>query len=161
VLPLVPAYLAFVSGVGLGEEEARRRDVALPTAAFVTGFAAAFSLLRRARGSSAPRSSATGGRLRSPGGIVVMAMELVLLGRRVPTVLMRDRRLHRPCRPATLAGSGLAGAAFALGWTPCIGPTMAAALTLAARGGRPATGAALLFVYALGLGVPFFCPGSS
>jgi cytochrome c-type biogenesis protein len=86
-------------------------------------------------------------------------MGLVLLGRGVPAVLLRERRLHLARRPATLAGSGLAGVAFATGWTPCIGPTLAAALTIAANGREPVLGASLLLVYALGLGLPFLLTG--
>ena len=77
----------------------------------------------------------------------------------MPAFLMRERRLQLTRRPATLAGSALAGVAFALGWTPCIGPTLGAALTIAAAGGDPGLGAALLFVYALGLGIPFLLAG--
>ncbi|MGD9570898.1 MAG: cytochrome c biogenesis CcdA family protein, partial [Thermoleophilia bacterium] len=93
------------------------------------------------------------------GGILVVAMGLILLGRGVPMLLMRERRFHLARRPATLVGSGLAGVAFATGWTPCIGPTLAAALTIAANGGDPVLGASLLVVYALGLGLPFLLTG--
>jgi cytochrome c-type biogenesis protein len=159
VLPLVPAYLSFVSGVGLSDESPRRRDVALPTAAFVAGFGGAFTAL----GAGA---ALFGGALLSHrrgleivGGIFVILMGLLLLGRGVPMLLMRERRVHLARRPVTLAGSALAGVAFAIGWTPCIGPTLAAALTLAAQEGRVGVGAALLFVYSLGLGVPFLLAG--
>lgn len=137
VLPLVPAYIGFVSGVGLGEEAPRRRDVALPGSA----------LLEQRRS------------LEIAGGIFVVAMGFLLLGRGVPAFLLRERRFHLANRPATLIGSGLAGVAFATGWTPCIGPTLAAALTIAANGGDPALGSALLLVYALGLGLPFLIAG--
>jgi cytochrome c-type biogenesis protein len=159
VLPLVPAYLSFVSGVGLTDETPRRRDVALPTGAFVAGFGAAFTAL----GAGA---ALFGGALLSHrrglevvGGIFVILMGLLLLGRGVPMMLMRERRVHLARRPVTLAGSALAGVAFAIGWTPCIGPTLAAALTLAAQEGSAGVGAALLAVYSLGLGVPFLLAG--
>jgi cytochrome c-type biogenesis protein len=93
------------------------------------------------------------------GGIFVILMGLLLLGRGVPMLLLRERRVHLARRPTTLAGSALAGVAFAVGWTPCIGPTLAAALTLAAQEGQAGLGAALLFVYSLGLGVPFLLAG--
>jgi cytochrome c-type biogenesis protein len=158
VLPLVPAYLGFVSGVGLGEG-ARSRDVAVPTACFVAGFAAMFAALGAGAGLAGGALLEQRRSLEVAGGILVIAMGLILLGRGVPAALLRERRLALARRPATLVGSGLAGVAFALGWTPCIGPTLAAALTLAAQGGRPALGAALLFVYALGLGLPFLLAG--
>jgi cytochrome c-type biogenesis protein len=159
VLPLVPAYLSFVSGVGLSDESPRRRDVALPTAAFVAGFGAAFTAL-------GVGAALFGGALLSHrrslevvGGVFVILMGLLLLGRGVPMLLLRERRVHLARRPVTLAGAALAGVAFAVGWTPCIGPTLAAALTLAAQDGHAGVGAALLFTYSLGLGVPFLLAG--
>ncbi|MGD9696156.1 MAG: cytochrome c biogenesis CcdA family protein [Thermoleophilia bacterium] len=160
VLPLVPAYIGFVSGVGLSDEEApRRRDVALPTAAFVAGFSLMFAALGASVGLAGSALLEQRRALEIAGGILVVAMGLVLLGRGVPMILMRERRFHLARRPATLVGSGLAGVAFATGWTPCIGPTLAAALTIAANGGDPVLGASLLVVYALGLGLPFLLTG--
>lgn len=159
VLPLVPAYLGFVSGVGLGEESPRRGDVALPTAAFVMGFSAMFAALGASVGLVGSALLEQRRALEVAGGVLVVAMGLILLGRGVPAFLLRERRVRLARRPATLAGSGLAGVAFAVGWTPCIGPTLAAALTIAANGGEPALGAALLLAYALGLGLPFLLAG--
>lgn len=159
VLPLVPAYLGFVSGVGLGEQSPRRRDVAAPTFAFVAGFSAMFAVLGASAGIAGSALLEQRRSLEIAGGILVIAMGLLLLGRGVPAFLLRERRLHLASRPTTLVGAGLAGVAFATGWTPCIGPTLAAALTIAANGGDPVLGAALLFVYALGLGVPFLLAG--
>lgn len=159
VLPLVPAYIGFVSGVGLGEESPRRRDVALPTAAFVAGFSLMFAALGASVGLAGSALLERRRAIEIAGGILVIAMGLVLLGRGVPAFLMRERRFQLARRPATLAGSGLAGVAFATGWTPCIGPTLAAALTIAANSGNAPLGAALLLVYALGLGLPFLIAG--
>lgn len=159
VLPLVPAYIGFVSGVGLGGATPRRRDVALPTLAFVLGFSLMFAALGASVGLAGNVLLERRRALEIAGGIVVIAMGLLLLGRGVPAFLMRERRFRLARRPATLAGSGLAGVAFATGWTPCIGPTLAAALTIAAAGGEPVLGAALLLVYGLGLGVPFLLAG--
>jgi cytochrome c-type biogenesis protein len=162
VLPLVPGYLAFVSGVGLGAEEGRPSrvsDVAVPTGAFVAGFAVMFALLGAGAGLFGNFLLERQRALEVAGGLFVIAMGLVLLGRGVPAFLMQERRLQLTRRPATLAGASIAGVAFALGWTPCIGPTLGAALTIAAAGGDPGLGAALLFVYALGLGIPFLLAG--
>lgn len=162
VLPLVPGYLAFVSGVGLagdGEGRTRTADVAIPTGAFVAGFAAMFALLGASAGLFGTFLLERQRALEVAGGVFVIAMGLLLLGRGIPEFLMQERRLQLTRRPATLAGSALAGVAFALGWTPCIGPTLGAALTIAATGADPALGAALLFVYALGLGIPFLLAG--
>jgi cytochrome c-type biogenesis protein len=159
VLPLVPAYLGFVSGVGLGEEAPRRRDVAASTFAFVAGFSIMFAVLGASVGLAGSALLEQRRSLEVAGGIFVIAMGLLLLGRGIPSFLLRERRLHLARRPTTLIGSGLAGVAFATGWTPCIGPTLAAALTIAANGADPVLGGALLFVYALGLGVPFLLAG--
>ncbi|MGI9539983.1 MAG: cytochrome c biogenesis CcdA family protein, partial [Miltoncostaeaceae bacterium] len=159
VLPLVPAYLAFVSGVGLssdGDQIARRSDVTLPTGAFVFGFSVMFAALGASAGLLGSTLLLEERRtFEIVGGIFVIAMGLILLGRGVPKFLLQEKRLNISGKPATLAGSALAGVAFAVGWTPCIGPTLAAALTVAASSGAAATGAALLFVYSLGLGIPF------
>ena len=160
VLPLVPAYLGFVSGVGI-DESSRRRDVAIPTAAFVVGFGITFMLLGAGAGliggafSEFIRSRA----VEITAGLLIVVMGLLLLGKGLPMFLMRDRRIHLRNRPVSLVGAVVAGFAFALGWTPCIGPTLAAALTLAASAGDAAAGASLLFVYSLGLGVPFLLTG--
>jgi cytochrome c-type biogenesis protein len=161
VLPLVPAYLGFVSGVALGDETApRRRDVAVPTIAFVLGFSAMFAALGAGAALFGDVLLDQRRSIEIAGGAFIIAMGLLLLGRGVPGVLLRERRIHLARNPATLAGAVLAGIAFAVGWTPCIGPTLAAALTVAAgTGGGPGVGASLLFVYSLGLGLPFLMAG--
>jgi cytochrome c-type biogenesis protein len=162
VLPLVPGYLAFVSGIGLNANEGegpKRSDVAIPTLAFVAGFAGMFALLGASAGFLGNFLLEERRTLEIAGGVFVIAMGLLLLGRGIPNFLMQERRMQLTKKPATLAGSALAGVAFAVGWTPCIGPTLAAALTIAASGGQPALGAALLFVFALGLGLPFLIAG--
>ena len=160
VLPIVPAYLSFVSGATLDEQAPTQRDVAIPTAMFVAGFAGMFTLLGAGAGLFGSTALLTHRRgIEIVGGLLVAAMGLLLLGRGVPAVLMRDHRVHLQRRPTTVVGAGVAGVAFAAGWTPCIGPTLAAALTIAASAGHAGTGAALLFVYALGLGVPVLLAG--
>jgi cytochrome c-type biogenesis protein len=159
VLPLVPAYLGFVSGVGFGERVDRRSAVAVPTGAFVAGFALAFTVLGASVGLAGTFLLQERRTLEIAGGLFVIAMGLVLLGRGVPMFLMRERRLHLTRRPATLAGSALAGVAFGVGWTPCIGPTLGAALTLAASSGSVVLGGGLLLAYALGMGIPFLLAG--
>jgi cytochrome c-type biogenesis protein len=160
VLPLVPAYLGFISGVGFEERTTRRWAVVLPTLVFVAGFAAMFTLLGAGAGLFGRNVLLEERRmLEIVGGIFIVLMGLLLLGKGVPMFLMRDRRMHLTNRPATLVGACLAGAVFALGWTPCIGPTLAIALTLALNAGSATLGASLLFVYSLGIGVPLLLTG--
>jgi cytochrome c-type biogenesis protein len=160
VVPLIPGYLSFVSGLQLGEmsvEERRRHlgRVLVATSLFVLGFATIFTAL----GASA---SALGGvildnrlLLTRLGGAVVIFMGLAVLGIIKVPGLYRERRLHMERRPVGLLGAFPVGMAFGFAWTPCVGPVLTAVLTLAAASGTAATGALLLFAYSLGLGLPF------
>jgi cytochrome c-type biogenesis protein len=156
VLPLVPGYLSFMSGYG--PEQRRSLETAAVAAAFVFGFTLVFVAL----GASA---TLLGSVLRSNrellmrlSGALIIVLGLVFLGViRIPW-LYRERRFH-PTPKAGLYGSVVLGAAFAFGWSPCIGVTMGAALTLAASRNTMAEGALLLAVYSLGLGVPFILAG--
>src|SRR5436309_12749137 len=125
------------------------------------GFSIVFTLLGAASGTWVPRLRAAIGR--SVAGMVVVAVGVLLLGSAIgrgPRILFVERRpwLER-VRPSKLAALPL-GMAFAAGWTPCIGPVLAAILGLArADSGDPARGALLLFLYSMGLGVPFLLIG--
>ncbi|MGH2453318.1 MAG: cytochrome c biogenesis CcdA family protein [bacterium] len=158
VVPLIPGYLSFVSGLSLGEmaREERRRHagrVLGATALFVLGFAIIFTGL----GASA---SLLGGfvmanrlLLSRIGGALVIALGLAVL-LKVPA-LFRERRFHLTRRPLGMVGAVPVGMAFGFAWTPCVGPVLAAVLTLAATEQDAGRGALLLFTYALGLGLPF------
>ncbi len=158
VVPLIPGYLSFVSGLSLGEmaREERRRHagrVLGATALFVLGFAIIFTGL----GASA---SLLGGfvmanrlLLSRIGGALVIALGLAVL-LKVPA-LFRERRFHLTRRPLGMVGAVPVGMAFGFAWTPCVGPVLAAVLTLAATEQDAGRGALLLFTYASGLGLPF------
>ena len=160
IVPLIPGYLSFVSGVSLAElqpsERAKHgRRVVLATAIFVLGFSIIFTGL----GASASIFGAfvLGNRLLLTriGGVIVILLGLSMLGViQIPT-LSRERRMHLTRRPATLLGALPVGMAFGFAWTPCVGPVLSAILTLAATTQRAVDGAALLFAYSLGLGMPF------
>jgi len=160
VLPLVPPYLVYLTGTSLerfadAEAEPRvRRDTIAAAILFVLGFSTVFVAL----GASA---SAIGGLLRiyaGPlsivAGVGIIVMGLHFLGLTPIAWLMREKRLEM-AKPVGLWGAYLMGFAFALGWTPCIGPILAAILAVAASETTLAKGAGLLAVYSLGLGVPF------
>lgn len=160
VLPLVPPYLVYMAGTSLerlADNEAPprvRRETLFAACLFVLGFATVFVAL----GASA---SAVGGLLRVwsaelsiLAGIAIVVMGLHFLGVFQLGWLMREKRTELQ-KPASLFGAYVMGLAFAFGWTPCIGPILAAILAVAASEATVAKGAGLLAVYSLGLGIPF------
>ena len=159
VLPLIPGYLSFVSGVGFDQLGANQRRVVTTTAAFVLGFGAMFTALGAGAGLFGNVLLDNRRTLEIIAGIFIVLAGIVYAGLPLPRALLAERRIHmRGERGSALTAVG-AGLAFAIGWTPCLGPTLAAILTLAAGGGHPGQGAVLLAVYALGLGVPFLLFG--
>jgi cytochrome c-type biogenesis protein len=160
VLPLVPPYLVYLTGASIEHIEseepvsASRRAVMISAALFVLGFSTVFVTL----GASA---SLIGGLIRTwseqlsiLAGIVIIIMGLHFLGLTRIGLLMREGRLPIP-KPVGLWGAYVMGLAFAFGWTPCIGPILAAILSIAAAEETVAKGAGLLAVYSAGLGIPF------
>lgn len=160
VLPLVPGYLSIVSGVGLGELGAQPRRVTASTVAFVAGFGTIFVLLGAGAAWFGDTLLANRRTLEIVAGILIVFAGLVYAGAPLPLPLLREKRLLRQgARAGGAPTAALAGLAFGIGWTPCIGPTLAAILALAAGSGSADEGAVLLGVYALGLGVPFLAFG--
>jgi len=159
VLPLVPPYLSFMAGTAIedfveGGERRVRRDVPLVALLFVLGFSTVFVLL----GATA---SAFGQVLRSyidvlsiAAGVAIIAMGLHFLGVFRIAMLFREKRVQVE-KPSGPLGAYVMGLAFAFGWTPCIGPVLAAILAVAGSEESVGRGALLLSVYSLGLGIPF------
>jgi len=158
VLPLVPPYLIYLTGatiehVATGEQAAAsKRAVMLSALMFVLGFSTVFIALG---------ASVIGGLIRAwsaqlsiAAGIVIIIMGLHFLGLTRIAFLMREGRLPIP-KPVGLGGAYVMGLAFAFGWTPCIGPILAAILSVAAAEATVTKGAGLLAVYSAGLGIPF------
>jgi cytochrome c-type biogenesis protein len=160
VLPLVPPYLVYLAGASLERladaEPAPvvRREALSAAILFVAGFATVFVAL----GASASAIGALIQRYSQPlailAGIFIIIMGLHFLGLTRLTILMREKRLPMP-KPVGLWGAYVMGLAFAFGWTPCIGPILAAILAVAASKATVLKGAGLLAVYSAGLGVPF------
>lgn len=157
VLPLIPAYLSFVSGLSVEDLQKGDRRVLWSAIGFVLGFSLVFSLL--GAGFSFIGRLADQRTLEIVAGTLLVILGAVVAGATVPAFMQRDVHPFLAKAPRGPAGAVIVGIAFALGWTPCVGPVLGSILTLAASGGNPASGAALLFVYSLGLGIPFLLAG--
>jgi len=158
VLPLVPGYVAFVSG---GQAPAADRRQAAPILLFILGFTLVFTFVFGFAASSIGRWLRLSAGQRVAGAVVVAFgafMILYALRIRLPWLYREERPLLSRIHPGT-SGALPLGMAFAVGWTPCIGPVLGAVLTLAAAQGTTLKTLVLLFVYSLGLGLPIFLLG--
>ncbi|WP_198382656.1 cytochrome c biogenesis CcdA family protein [Roseomonas sp. KE2513] len=156
VLPLVPGYLAWVAGTDLAGAQARRGRTFRLGLFFVLGFGAVFVALGAGATGLSGLLRRWSAEVAVAGGALVAAMGLVQMGLlRLPVPLLRDLRWRPALEGGTPGQAALVGVAFGFGWTPCIGPVLAAVLTAAAAARGAADGVALLAAYAAGLGVPF------
>lgn len=159
VLPLVPPYLTFIGGTTIEEisrrgEGAVRRDVALAAVLFVLGFSTIFVALGATASVFGQVVRAHLAFLSTLAGLLIIAMGLHFLGLFRLRLLYREARLN-VTKPVGRWGAYVMGLAFAIGWTPCIGPILAAILAIAGSEQTVGRGAGLLAIYSAGLGVPF------
>ena len=172
VLPLVPGYLSYISGLSLDEMRGAsvasvgsavavarpvgaKRQVVLSSLAFILGFSLVFVSLGAAAsaiGQFLAQQQAIFNRI---AGAVIIVFGLHTMGVLRIEWLYQEKRVHTSRKPAGFLGAGLVGVAFAFGWTPCIGPILAGILALASSQDTVEQGVQLLAVYSLGLGVPF------
>ncbi|MBM4821331.1 MULTISPECIES: cytochrome c biogenesis CcdA family protein [Streptomyces] len=154
VLPLVPGYLSYVTGVtGTDLAEARRGRMVAGASLFVLGFTAVFVSSGALFGYFGDTLQAHKGVLSKVLGVFMILMGVFFMGL-MPWMTQREFRLHK--RPTTgLVGAPVLGALFGIGWTPCIGPTLSSVLILSQDQGSAGRGALLTVAYCLGLGVPF------
>jgi cytochrome c-type biogenesis protein len=147
VLPLVPGYLGYVAG-----NAAPKSRVMLGATLFVLGFTTVFVSLGVVAGTAGLLFITRNPWVQALLGLLVIILGLVMIGR----FGFMQRTFKLPISPKTgLWGAPLLGVVFALGWTPCIGPTLAAVLVMASDSGDPARGAILATIYSLGMGIPF------
>jgi cytochrome c-type biogenesis protein len=169
VLPLVPPYLVFISGTSLddlktaeGADKARNyQNVMLAALAFVLGLATVFVALGASASYFGQLLRAYLPLLAQLAGVFIIIMGLNFLGLFKLSFLSREVRYHQEGKSVGLLGAYGIGMAFAFGWTPCIGPVLAAILSIAASTESVTKGASLLFVYSLGLGIPFLISAAS
>ena len=161
ILPIVPPYLCFLAGVSFEELTATEqprgtsRRVVWAAVAFALGFATVFVALGASASVIGQALTRHFDLMRYVAGGVIIVLGLHFLGAiRIP-FLMRDARFEVERQPATLLGAYLVGLAFAFGWTPCVGPVLAAILFTAGAQETAAEGALLLATYAAGIGIPF------
>jgi cytochrome c-type biogenesis protein len=160
VLPLVPPYLVYLTGTSLervADAEAKprvRRETIFAALLFVLGFSTVFVGLGASASAVGTLLRAYSNELGILAGAAIIVMGLHFLGVTPIAWLMQEKRMTMS-KPVGLWGAYLMGLAFALGWTPCIGPILAAILAVAASEATVAKGAGMLAIYSLGLGVPF------
>ncbi len=161
VLPIVPPYLAWLAGVSFDElkDEApgarQRRRVVLAAVAFVLGFTTVFVALGATASVIGKTIAQYFDTLSVIAGIIIIIMGLHFLGVFRIAALYREARVQVDRKPAGPLGAYVIGLAFAFGWTPCVGPVLAAILFVAGSEGSAVRGAVLLAVYSLGIGIPF------
>jgi cytochrome c-type biogenesis protein len=162
VLPLVPPYLCFLGGTTFdqltSEDETPSHvytTVVMSSVAFVLGFTTVFVILGATATAAGQLLAANLPLLAKIAGVVIIIAGLHFLGVIHLPILHREARYHADSRPTGLVGAYVIGLAFAFGWTPCIGPVLGAILAVAAGEDSVRQGVSLLFVYSLGLGIPF------
>ena len=155
VLPLVPSYLGFITGMSIEEMSGRRRTAMTHAFLFVTGFSLVFILVGLSATALGRALNFNSVWLARIGGVMIILFGVYLLGIVKLPFLEREKRLHLENKPLGYLGSVLVGMAFAAGWTPCIGPVLGGILTMASTQQDLARGAGLLAVYSAGLAVPF------
>ncbi|MEE8351465.1 MAG: cytochrome c biogenesis protein CcdA [Rhodospirillales bacterium] len=162
VLPLVPPYLCFLGGVSLEQlsdddasDPAVMRGVLLSALVFVLGFSTIFVGLGATASTFGQFIGDYLDVLAQAAGAVIIVLGLHFMGVFKIPILYREARFHAERRPAGLIGPYIIGLAFAFGWTPCVGPVLAAILMVAGSDASVSYGSSLLAVYSAGLGIPF------
>jgi cytochrome c-type biogenesis protein len=162
VLPLIPGYVSFVSGVSLEEmrggsaaSDASRRQVLITSLAFILGFSLVFIALGASASAVGKFLFARLPLLERIAGAVIIVFGLHTMGVFRIAALETEKRVQTQKRPAGPFGAVIVGIAFAFGWTPCIGPILGGILVVAGAKETVREGVVLLAVYSLGLGIPF------
>jgi cytochrome c-type biogenesis protein len=155
VLPLIPSYVTFITGLSLDDAQQARRAALVHALLFVVGFSLIFIALGAGATALGRLLVAYRAWIARFGGVLIAVFGLYLLGLLNVTAFGRERRVHLADKPAGYLGTLVVGVAFGAGWTPCIGPILGAILTYNLATPDLGRGTALLGMYSLGLAVPF------
>lgn len=165
VLPIVPGYLSFISGINVGQLKdgsapaGLARQVGITSAAFVLGFSSVFVALGAAATLVGYYLQQYKRELGIVGGVIIIVLGLHTAGILPIKFLLYERRAQMSTKPLGLLGAYVVGLAFAFGWTPCIGPILGAILLYASQQDTVGQGVLLLSAYSAGLGIPFVLSG--
>ena len=155
VLPLIPSYLTFITGLGLDDVQQSRRAALVHALLFVAGFTLIFLALGATATALGRLLVVHRGWIAGVGGAMVIVFGCYLLGLFDLGAFSRERRVHLADKPVGYLGTVLVGIAFGAGWTPCIGPILGSILVYTSQSADMAHGLALLLAYSLGLAIPF------
>ncbi|MGH7671031.1 MAG: cytochrome c biogenesis CcdA family protein [Gemmatimonadaceae bacterium] len=155
VLPLVPSYLTFITGISLEDVQSSRRFALLHAVLFVIGFSIVFVAMGVAASTVGRVLLVHRAWVARVGGVIIILFGLYLAGVFNLSILGRDTRPHLRDKPLGYFGTVVVGMAFGAGWSPCLGPILGSILTFAATAGDATRGAVLLSAYSAGLAVPF------
>lgn len=155
VLPLVPSYVTFITGLSVEDVTKTRRTALVHALLFITGFTIIFLLLGAGATTLGFVVKSQRAWLARIGGVLIIVFGLYLVGVLNIGVFARERRVHLANKPVGYLGSVLVGIAFGAGWSPCIGPILGAILTYTASEADLQRGMVLLLSYSMGLAVPF------
>ena len=155
VLPLIPSYVTFITGLSLEDVQKSRRAALIHSLLFVLGFTLIFLALGATATALGQLLSYQRVWITRVGGVLIIVFGLYMLGIFNVSLFSRERRVHIADKPVGYLGTLLVGIAFGAGWTPCIGPILGSILTYAASSADMSRGIWLLLAYSLGLAVPF------
>lgn len=155
VLPLIPSYVTFITGMSLEEMQRARRATLIHSLLFIAGFTIIFLALGATATAFGRVLLVYRDWISRIGGVLIILFGLYLLGLFNFAWLARERRVHIADKPMGYLGTVLIGIAFGAGWTPCIGPILGSILILTSSSAELTKGLLLLFTYSLGLAIPF------
>ena len=159
VLPIIPGYISYITGKNLNEIEEDKTNVLIKTILFSTGFSVVFIILGATASAIGNILLFLSNELRIAAGIIIILFSLQMLGVLNLNFLNQEKRLETKSYKDNYAFPLLVGAAFAFGWTPCIGPVLGSILALSATEASIGAGILLLSFYSLGLAIPFILSG--